>query len=514
MTTPHRISTALVVLILLISSVMISPASGQSIDEARQAFEAGDYEAAAAAYEAVLEADAGNRAARLGLANSQLWLGDYRGAEKTIGTLIENPSDTEAAWIMAQSLFYQAEDLRLNSEIPSNLAIRSRFNDAERFSTVVLEAEPGRNDVQVFRGNTRFWLEDLEGAEKDYRAVLVREPENASLHYTLGDLLARYLGKHAEAVAPLERALELQPDFPEAYQSLGLAYLGTGDDARAVDAFVEALKRRPNDSAVFSTLWERYGKPQQFEEGLAVYDKILEKAPENYIGRWHRAFIYEQQSRFDEALAECRAVLEVREDWNDVRAFMAKIFLKQDRPEDAIEAWTKVLEADPENSDAYEGLLGLARSRGESNDYEASLEVFDTLIKFFPENPTLRADRALTLYNMNRTEDAIRAYEDAIRADPLDSQILNDLGLVYQGQKDYAKATKAFLDAIELDNNIDAQENFAVLLFKLNETIQASNRFEKVLFIDPSRERSLKYYLECRRVLDLELLMSRREEGK
>lgn len=510
MTTPHRISAAIVVFLALASTAI-----GQSIDDARSAYDKGDYEAAAAAYEALLEADPSHRDVRLGLASSQLWLADYRGAEKTIVELVDSDiSDTDAAWILAQSLFYQAEDLRLNSEIPSNLAIRTRYNDAERFATAVLEAEPERNDVQVFRGNTRFWMEELEGAEADYRAVLQREPDNASLHYTLGDLLARYREKHAEAIPPLKRAIELEADFPEAYRSLGLAYLGTGNNDEAVDAFVEALKLRPNDSDVFSTLWDLYGKTQKFEEGLAVYDRILEKAPENFLGRWHRAFIYEQQSRYDEALAECRALLEEREDWTDVRSFMAKIHLKQERPKDAIDAWTRVLEAEPENTEAYEGMLGIARSRGEAGDYEASLQVFDALIRLFPEDPTLRADRALTLYNMDRPDEAIRAYEQAVEADPLDSQILNDLGLVYQGTKDYPKAIEMFLKAIELDNNLDAQENYAVLLFKLNDRTQASNRFERVLFVDPSRERSLKYYLECRRILDLELHKSRDEETK
>jgi tetratricopeptide (TPR) repeat protein len=121
-----------------------------------------------------------------------------------------------------------------------------------------------------------------------------------------------------------------------------------------------------------------------------------------------------------------------------------------------------------------------------------------------PGHAEVRSDRALTLYNMGRANEAIAAYEEAVEGDPYDSQLLNDLGLAYQGIGDYQKAIESFLTAIEIDNNLDAQENYAVVIMKLGETARALTLFEKILLVDGRRDRALKYYLECRRKFDQE----------
>src|SRR5213083_1217386 len=65
-----------------------------------------------------------------------------------------------------------------------------------------------------------------------------------------GDELLR-AGKLAEAIAKLERARDLMPDEPRAWNLLGLAYHRAGQPERAVQAYRQALaKDRSNIVAV------------------------------------------------------------------------------------------------------------------------------------------------------------------------------------------------------------------------------------------------------------------------
>jgi len=501
-------------LLTVILTLWVAPtvAAQPDLEEARALLAREEFDRALEAFGEILEARPDHREALLGRAEVYLALGEFSEAEIAASRLLDrNAEDAEAKWLLARTLYLQADELR-GAEIPSNLAIRTRYSDAERFATDLLEGDPSNLEVRKFRAAARFWLEDLDGAAEDYLVALEAEPDDPDLLFDLGNLEARYRGRYEQAIPHLEKAIELRPDFFEAHAALGLAHQGRGDLDLAVTRYVEALEIRPNDPEIYGFLWDLFGTPDRYQDGLEAYERILASSPENFTAHWHRAHILKGQERFGKAIAACEAVLEEKPDWTDVTNFVANLQIQRDESDAAAEVWLTTLESDPENEGAREGLLGMARSLGEQKKYEQALEIFDRLVKQFPEDVTIRADRALTLFNMGRTEEAIQGYEDALRIDPQDSQVLNDLGLVYQGIREYSKAIEMFLKAIEIDRNLDAEENHAVLLYKFDETAKALNRFERILWVDPSRERSMKYYLECRRLIDLDL--KQKNEGE
>ncbi len=66
-------------------------------------------------------------------------------------------------------------------------------------------------------------------------------------------------GKHREAMARLQRAIELRPDFKQASELLGYIAFDEGDVALAIKTYEAALKHAPDDPALLNTLngWKR-----------------------------------------------------------------------------------------------------------------------------------------------------------------------------------------------------------------------------------------------------------------
>src|ERR1700732_765432 len=62
----------------------------------------------------------------------------------------------------------------------------------------------------------------LQAAEQIYRQILQVEPNHPDALHFLG-VIAYQVGKPANAVEYLRRALELKPDYVEAHNNLGLA---------------------------------------------------------------------------------------------------------------------------------------------------------------------------------------------------------------------------------------------------------------------------------------------------
>jgi Flp pilus assembly protein TadD len=109
---------------------------------------------------------------------------------------------------------------------------------------------PAKPRPLVALANARLKRGDAEGAIRDLTRArtLIRSGEPFTefpIVYNLGTALLR-AGRDVEAVAPLRRAVELDPTSPDAAVALGVALLGTGQLAEAEAWATRGLELRPD----------------------------------------------------------------------------------------------------------------------------------------------------------------------------------------------------------------------------------------------------------------------------
>lgn len=126
--------------------------------------------------------------------------------------------------------------------------------------------------------------DDLSQMEKDLRAILKREPDNAmalnALGYTLSDRTTRY----AEAKALIEQAHRLNPEDPAVLDSLGWVNYRLGNLDEAERLLRQALERFP-DHEVAAHLGEVLWAKGNHREARKVWGKALEQQPDSPILR-------------------------------------------------------------------------------------------------------------------------------------------------------------------------------------------------------------------------------------
>lgn len=126
--------------------------------------------------------------------------------------------------------------------------------------------------------------DDLAQMEKDLRAILKREPDNAmalnALGYTLSDRTTRY----AEAKVLIERAHSLNPEDPAVLDSLGWVNYRLGNLDEAERLLRQALERFP-DHEVAAHLGEVLWANGKQREARKVWGKALEQQPDSPILR-------------------------------------------------------------------------------------------------------------------------------------------------------------------------------------------------------------------------------------
>lgn len=149
------------------------------------------------------------------------------------------------------------------------------------------------------------WAELAEAHAQAYHLLIDRSEERLS-----------------KARAAVDRALELDPDLPDAHRALGYYYYwGHGDYEQALEAFDRAARDIPNDS--------------QLSEGIA--------------------FIRRRQGRFDEAVQQLEEALRLDPHSSRLASELASTYTMVRRYEEAERSFQRSIDLTPEQAVAYQG---------------------------------------------------------------------------------------------------------------------------------------------------------------
>jgi len=96
------------------------------------------------------------------------------------------------------------------------------------------------------RGNVRLEIHDFDGAIEDYSNAIRVDPEFAAVYNDLCYLRATHERELEEAVSNCTQSLNLVPNDPDTFDSLGLAYLKLKQLDKSITAYDKALSFKPS----------------------------------------------------------------------------------------------------------------------------------------------------------------------------------------------------------------------------------------------------------------------------
>jgi tetratricopeptide (TPR) repeat protein len=122
---------------------------------------------------------------------------------------------------------------------------------------------------------------DPDGAKKEFEEELKIHPQNASAEFMLGET-ARQAGQWDEAAKHFSRAAELDQGFVEAYLALGMSLNAEGKFADAVAPLQTYVKMQPGDPAghyQLATAFARTGRKTEADREMALQREAAAKTP-------------------------------------------------------------------------------------------------------------------------------------------------------------------------------------------------------------------------------------------
>lgn len=166
---------------------------------------------------------------------------------------------------------------RMESEL---LMTMNRYESALLLLSESLEQNPDNFDLLYTRSLVSEKLNDIASMERDLRAILRQDANNASALNALGYSLANHTNRLEEALVYIRQALAISPDDPAIIDSLGWVLYRQGNSEQALIHLRQALATMP-DPEVAAHLGEVLWMSGETEEATRVWRSAIERDPDN-----------------------------------------------------------------------------------------------------------------------------------------------------------------------------------------------------------------------------------------
>ncbi|MGH9936464.1 MAG: protein kinase domain-containing protein [Blastocatellia bacterium] len=128
-------------------------------------------------------------------------------------------------------------------------------------------------------------------------------------HCTLGFFRLLYDWDFAAAEEEFKRAIELSPNFANAWDGYGFYFKATGQRESAIQSCQRAQELEPLSLFITLSLAWAYYFARQYDRALEQGRKTLDMDPNFGFAYWHRGMAYIQQQRFADAVTALRKAI-------------------------------------------------------------------------------------------------------------------------------------------------------------------------------------------------------------
>ncbi|MDZ7621868.1 MAG: tetratricopeptide repeat protein [Candidatus Competibacteraceae bacterium] len=206
----------------------------------------------------------------------------YLSAQMRMGVVLAKSGDTAAAGQHFDKLRRKHPQNGITLYLAEAEALREAERYPEAFATLerALKMHPEDQDLRYARALAAEKIDRLDILERDLRAILADDPQNAHALNALGYTLADRTDRHQEALGYIEQALALLPDDGAVLDSMGWVQYRLGNHAKALEYLRRAYQRHP-DAEIAAHLSEVLWVSGQREEAKRIWREASSKEPDN-----------------------------------------------------------------------------------------------------------------------------------------------------------------------------------------------------------------------------------------
>jgi tetratricopeptide (TPR) repeat protein len=377
----------------------------------------------------------------------------------------------EAYWEMSETVRVSPENTEAKLRYGTISAAIGDYDLSLEQAEDVLAIDSNNARAYTLRAQARETREDLDGAEADFNAAILAEPDSAAFHFLLGGFLERQK-RSDDAEEAYRKLLEVEPSFLAAS---AVARLVMRDDTRGeeLDAVIEEVIALALQAPVEPLVPD----PGTEEQGtVSLLHNVLREAA--IVGAYTlKGLVAFQRNEFDAAIAALEEGVGKSEGKIELIYQMANLYRVQGLIEEENAMILRATQEVPDNAAAQ---LVLSTYRGQQGDFEGALAAARAARQAEPDNKTAQLREAELLVDVGVRDQSAEAISEG-------REIVDAIlkGQPESPEANFVKAkiglAKNDLDAakVSLETTLQARPNWAEARFILGSTLAASGELSR-----------------------------------
>ncbi|WP_394777799.1 tetratricopeptide repeat protein [Undibacterium sp.] len=302
---------------------------------------------------------------------------------------------------MSNDLFEQARTLHHAGQ----------FSGAATLYRQVAAQDPGHFRALNNLGACEDELQHREAAEQAFRSALAIAAGEAPIQHNLGRLLHKH-GSLADAEHHYCLAIQLQPDFGDAYFNLGRLLQDNGQLEQSTVMLMKAVELTPGVAAPHAVLGDVFFELRLLPQSLAAYRQAADILPTDAHAHFHVGKVLETMQKPDEAADSYHRALAIDDSSTTIREALARTLAAAGRHDAAVQSLHEWLALEPAQPVATHMLAALGATATPDSASEGYVrETFDrfaenfdsTLEKLDYQAPALVQQAIVQHYGESRT---------------------------------------------------------------------------------------------------------------
>ncbi|MDE3011572.1 MAG: tetratricopeptide repeat protein [Pseudomonadota bacterium] len=225
----------------------------------------------------------------------------------------------------------------------------------------------------------------------------------------------------------------------------GMFALIDGDSTRAAALLRLSVTEDPVNARAWYLLGRTLRQAGELEAAIAAYRQAAQQEPALWQAHSSLGNALKSQGRLDEAIVSHRQACALAPDVADNHVNLGNALLASARPEPAAAAYAAALARAPEHAAALQGAATAAALRLlDARDWEGARAAFAAAMLRFRPSIALCWGYSKSLWRLGRSEDAERAFEQALALAPDDIETRMQLALMRSDQRQFPEAVRLF----------------------------------------------------------------------